>query len=409
MSGFGKVPPCSADCPGCRDFLGSKGGKSAYDVGDGSDVVGDTFAEPLAPEMQEFGLLASSAGATPGGLSAAPGMIGDFFSTGYGMRFSSAGQLASSGGTGPHNEVVVPNGTTLPLAGGDRRFKVADNTSPFPTDRYFFTYHHFHGALLDARGTPRNLDRMLFGLEKTFRGGLCSLEVRVPFSSGLSSDQSVLPGSDNTATEFGNIGLALKRLIYQGERMKASLGLGMVLPTAEDTSLRDSLRNKVVVEFSNDAYYLQPFFGLLYEPNNCWFFQTFVQMDFDTNGNEVRFANDPSNDGVIQDQTLLYMDYSAGYWVFHNPCGGRIVSGLAPMVELHYTTTVNSPDSVSRFGGADETTNFAGRQDVLNITGGLRFEIWGSNYLTVAGVAPLRDGLDKIFDAEFSLQYVGLY
>lgn len=36
------------------------------------------------------------------------------------------------------------------LAGGDRRFKLSDNNSPFPQDRIIFTYHHFHNAIVDV-------------------------------------------------------------------------------------------------------------------------------------------------------------------------------------------------------------------------------------------------------------------
>ena len=144
-------------------------------------------------------------------------------------------------------------------------------------DRYFLNYHHFDGALLAADGVSHNLDRALFGLEKTFCDGLCSFEVRLPLSSGLSAGQSAYPNSDNTATEFGNLGFALKRLIYEGQCVKASVGLGMVLPTAQDTSLRDRALDQVVVEFDNQALYLQPFLGILYSPNERLFFQSFFQ------------------------------------------------------------------------------------------------------------------------------------
>jgi hypothetical protein len=36
------------------------------------------------------------------------------------------------------------------LAGGDRRFKISENNSPFPQDRIFFNYHHFHNAVVDV-------------------------------------------------------------------------------------------------------------------------------------------------------------------------------------------------------------------------------------------------------------------
>jgi len=419
LSGFGKVPPCDANCVGCRDFLGRCRGGVKGRVGDsGGDGIiagGDGMSGgpdvPAEPDMTDYGFLATNLGATPGGLSAAPGMIGDFFGTGYTMRFESAGQLPSRGGqtTPPPGSVVVDHGTTMAIAAGERRFKIADNTSPFPVDRYFFNYNHFNGALLTARGDPFNLDRAVFGLEKTFCDGLYSFECRLPFASGIDANQSVEPNSDNAATQFGNVSLAVKRLLYQGPTVSTSIGLGMVLPTAQDTSLRDPLGN-MIVEVYNQAFYLQPFAGLLWTPNDCLFVQSFIQADFDTCGNQIDFLATRGIEGVIQDQALLYTDFSVGYWIYRDPCGTGCVTGVAPMMELHYTTTLEDTDRFDRSSNdSDVVTNFVNRQDVLNLTGGLRFEMWGSGYLTLAGVAPLRTGTDKIFDAEFSVQYVQLY
>jgi hypothetical protein len=360
--------------------------------------TGDDFMiedEPMyaEPDTGGMGLLAASAGATPGGMSGMPGMIGDFFSTGYRTRLPSFGQSGHG----------FENGTTIGVAGGDRRFKISDNNSPFPVDRVFFNYHHFHNAVVTGSASDASVDRGMFGIEKTFINDLYSVELRLPFASGLNADQDVA-GDGNLGTEFGNLGIAMKRLVYRSCTVAASVGLGMVTPTAKSTTLTGNGRT---LRIDNNAFYLQPFFGVYWAPNNRLFTQFFMQADFDTVGN--RFTFDNGDQYTLQDQDLLFTDFSAGYWVYRNPC--RWFSGLAPMIELHHTTTLQDTDA---FGDPsdpsdDSIANYANRQDFLNLTGGLRFEFGGRTYLTASGVAPLSTGDNKAFDAEFSVELVRLY
>ncbi len=54
----------------------------------------------------------------------------------------------------------------------------------------------------------------------------------------------------------------------------------------------------------------------------------------------------------MQDQSLLFLDMSVGYWVYRAQ-NAPFLKGVAPMVELHYTTTLQSPDEAPAgdFGG----------------------------------------------------------
>src|SRR5207253_9907353 len=40
---------------------------------------------------------------------------------------------------------------------------------------------------------------------------------------------------------------------------------------------------------------------------------------------------------------ILQLDLGTGYWLFRNPEGHRL-TGIAPTVELHYTTTLSNAD-----------------------------------------------------------------
>jgi hypothetical protein len=356
------------------------GGAGAGDIAGAGDDIGS------------FGLLASSAGVTSGSTSAANNMIGDFFGGGYSMRLGCLGSLGAPA-------------TNIAIAGADRRYKFAENNSPFPTDRLFFNYSHFHNALLTVDGRSANLNRGTFGLEKTFFDGLTSVEIRAPLLSGLNSNQVFDPGADNVTNEFGNVALAFKLLLVERPCFAMSTGLGIVLPTADDTLVSDS-SGAPVFRMDNEAVYLQPFIGMSYTPNDRVFWQSFAQLDIDTGGNTAELIGGSS--GVIRDQTLLFLDTSIGYWLFHDRRNGRILTGLAPIAELHYSTTTEGTN-VLTLSSIDSVSNPNNRQDILNITGGLRMEVLGDSYLTLAGVAPLREGSDKLFDAEFGVQFMRKY
>src|SRR5437868_14222530 len=101
----------------------------------------------------------------------------------------------------------------------------------------------------------------------------------------------------------------------------------------------------------------------------------------------------------------MYVDCSVGYWLFYNQGaergGGGFITGLAPVVELHYTTSLQDAEPIDSIIRPVST-----RVDILNITGGLFFKIGPSAGLTVGGVAPLRTrASDKEFDAEVPVQF----
>ncbi len=79
-------------------------------------------------------------------------MIGDFFGNG----------IFVSPNDGPYGS------GSLPIAGGDRRYKVSDNLSPIPTDRVYFNFHQFNNAVTDINDNSRDVTRYTFGVEKTF-------------------------------------------------------------------------------------------------------------------------------------------------------------------------------------------------------------------------------------------------
>jgi hypothetical protein len=341
----------------------------------------------------------------PGGLGAvataespAVHMIGDFFGSGYFL-----------GG--------MDGFATVPAAGGDRRFKATDNINPLPQNRLFFNYHHFHNAVSDIAGVNQNVDRFTFGLERTFLDEMMSLEVRVPFASGLDSVQ--VTGLDDTITsEFGNIALTVKILLHQCGSLNFTSGLATVLPTAEDASVAGDTTLTVL---ENNAVHLQPYLGVNYS-NACsrFFSSAYIATDVDLNGNALstglRSAGTPAALtplGDVRDQTLLFFDWQIGYWLYQDYGHIGYLNGFAPVFELHYSRALEEPQLFT----PDVMGNPFGKADLLNLTAGLVFDFRRAATLTVYGAAPLRREkrvrfgrtVSPVFQAEFGVQCVYRY
>jgi hypothetical protein len=129
-------------------------------------------------------------------------------------------------------------------------------------------------------------------------------------------------------------------------------------------------------------------------------------LDIPASGNSVDLsALGPGTLGVFSEQMLLYLDLSFGCWLCRNACAAYL-TGLASVVELHYTTTLQDTDLVAGTvaGRPIQFRNSANRMDALQLTVGLHGEIANRTLLRVGGVVPLGDGDDRFFDAEIQAQ-----
>ncbi len=348
---------------------------------DADDDVAPPPPPAMPPQPTNIAASRSALGLTFGSPSAVPNMMGDLF-----------GGLLS---------LQENFDSTMAIAGGDRRFKISENVSPIPQDRVFFNYNHFENALTDVDGVNHSLDRFTFGLEKTFIDGNASFEVRLPIVSGLDAFQSL--SGDNSGVEVGNLGMYVKAILLSGTDWAMSGGLAMTVPTGNDSQANLS---SDFVEIENDAVHLAPFLGYLTRPNRCWFAQGFIQADFDLNGNDVYDGtlSDRVYRGTVQEQNLLFVDASVGRWIHRScdPCRG--LRGVAAIAELHYTTTLNDTDTVSPVGNPYTVSNPYNRMDILNATGAVVVKYPKSSF-RVGAAAPLRDGEERLFDAEIIFQF----
>lgn len=238
--------------------------------------------------------------------------------------------------------IVVP----VPAAGA---FKIAENASPRPVDRVFFTWNYFddlrgpqtgfNGPLQNANtlvtpvpggvatstvntfipGTPQlvtDLYREVFGFEKTFLDGNASIELRVPFVQLLSN----LDGFG--VRNIGDLTLITKLALLNNRETSNvfSVGLAVTVPTGPGIDTIDGDLHSTL---------LQPWFGYIWNRDR-FFLQAF---------HSVVIPTDP------RDVTLFFNDVGLNYWLYRGE-PDRLVSFVVPMVEAHVTTPLNHRDAM---------------------------------------------------------------
>lgn len=180
------------------------------------------------------------------------------------------------------------------------------------------------------------------------------------------------------------------------------------MPTADDSRVVLPDGTPLLV-LRNDAVHLGPFLGALWTPNSRLFSQGFLQFDFASVGNTVQANRDGqglSDVGRLNDATLLILDWGVGYWVLRDSRPYRALTGLAWTAELHWTRSLQDPDTVS-VGSPAETpatgvvTLDDTKLNVLDLTLGCHFA-WRQKTIVTCGYAvPLYVGSARPFDGEF--------
>ena len=225
------------------------------------------------------------------------------------------------------------------------------------------------------------------GFEKTFLGGLMSIELRLPMATTL--DNNVFfDGTTNTSQgEIGDLALAVKGLLVRRDTFLLSGGLAMTVPTAQGSQyyLGQSYSNPLMT-ISNQSVHLMPFFGVFWTPNDRLFAVGYFQVDVDVNGDPVAVGDNSSPPtvqiGRFRDPTMLYVDLALGYWFRRSDSAEYLVTGLAPVVELHVNQSLDSSSSLSSF-------NANGPAEAISVTGA--FDTFSNFDLTVGARLELQE------------------
>lgn len=256
--------------------------------------------------------------------------------------------------------VTQGSGSQIPLATEQdiarertlTRYKVADNASPEPRCRAFYSFNYFQ----DAFDTSGDVARNFWGAEIAFFRRSASIDIRANVNSFFEF-------TSPARTDFGNLFTTFKAVIWRSEDVLFSGGMAVGWPTGIFPEL-----------VAADNYYLSPFFGYIWAPTSeSWFIQGFQQLDFPTQS---------------EDQPLMHTDVGVGLWLYEWG-----VCSIAPTVELHAYTPFGDPPS----GNLANLTY----RDVLNMTVGSTLYVT-RHFSVASGVGfPLLSQSD--YNVEFQL------
>lgn len=262
-------------------------------------------------------------------------------------------------------------------------FNIAENGSPMPIDRVFVFWHHFRNVgfptganaptatfnnqitvgtgnrigqvtstdtLTVIQGAPRvDIDREVFGFEKTFLDGYASIELRAPLVHQGGG------GANFGVNAFGDLTIIGKYALYldRAQNNVISTGLGVTVPTGRSIYTVDGRIHDVL---------LQPYVGVL------WNFDRFYVQGFTS----VVIPTDS------QDVVQMFNSFGINYWLYR---GGpdRLLSFVVPSVEAHVTTPLNQRD----YSGPIVVP------DAVVLTGGVHLGLFRNTTLTVGAGAPV--------------------
>ena len=377
--------PC-VPCPTAPSGGTAAGEAGPGVAGSGAGVAAET-PQSAGPSPSDL-FAQAGAGAASGPESIAPNMVGDYLGGFFTM------QTQSSFG-GQTQTLVLPGGAVP-------RYKMAENTSPIPTDRVFFDYDYYSGVPLNTKSM--SLNAITPGFEKTFLGGAMSVEVRLPMASTL--DNNVfLDGSTSTGIgQVGNLGVAVKALLFHSDTVAISAGLSIDCPTAPNVLCFPEQGDTDGIQILSQSVHLLPFVGGIWTPSDRMFLIGFMQVDVDANGSQVNDYDLPSSSfggsvtsvGRYYEQTMLYLEGTAGYWIRRDD-PNKWINGIALFTELHGNQSLNTSRGVETQVG----TTSGGNISILDMTLGADFQIGEMTTVTAAYCTPLTD--QREFNNQFRL------
>ena len=213
------------------------------------------------------------------------------------------------------------------MPSASHEFKIADNESPRPQDRFFSTFNFYNNVEGDANRRMGadigiiNVYRQIIGFEKTFFDGNASIGMRLPFNL-LDARNGDTPGLSGTSADIGDLTVILKALLWEDRDrgLLLSAGVAVTVPTGPDSFAGVP---SVVGAFHNTL--VQPYLGSLWSLNNL-FVQGFSAIDIPTDSNDV---------------TFMFDDIGIGYFLLRGNGAGRFITGLAPTFEVHINTPLS--------------------------------------------------------------------
>jgi hypothetical protein len=310
-------------------------------------------------------------------LPSAPEMQGDVGPAAFIPPAAAAAVAKATAGAG-----TAPSGKVALL--DERWFKIADNSSPRPQDRVFFSFNFYddlNRSLNQRLGAPvgnMRLYRETFGFEKTFFGGATSIDMRLPLNSlSVGSPVAALGGSN---TALGDVVVILKYAPYRDivNDNFYTVGLAVIAPTGPN-NLAGFFPAGATGHTVHDTL-LQPYIGALQHWRKMYI-QGFSALDAPTSS---------------QDVTLWYNDLGVGYFAYWTPNRSRWVTAVVPTFETHITTPLDHRGSITTATGVIAF-------DTVNLGAGTNVQVLGRGWFNVGVVTPVTG--PKPFSVEALAQF----
>src|SRR5262249_10198310 len=149
------------------------------------------------------------------------------------------------------------------------------------------------------------------------------------------------------------------------------------------------------IQLLNQSVHLLPFVGSVWAPSDRLFFIGYLQVDVDANGDsindvDVAFPGAPvtvlQNDGRYYEQTMMYLEGTAGYWIRRND-PNHLINGISLFTELHGDLSLNTSAALQTQVG----TMSGGNISILDMTLGANFQIGDMTTVTAAWCTPVTD------------------
>lgn len=265
--------------------------------------------------------------------------------------------------------VPVPGPITNRIGGivpGPRDFKIAENESPRPQDRVYFSFN-FYDDILSSLNRSFNTGlnnpdayRNTFGVEKTFLDGMGSIGLRLPLNT-FHGNSSLDPELNGTSNALGDLSVILKLALYGdafGDNWFVS-GLAVTPTTGPDAFAG------LAGAAAPHSTALQPFVGYLWNTGNCYV-QGFSSIDVPTGSGEA---------------TLMFNDIAVGVYLYRNPGADSGLTAVAPTFEVHVLTPLDSRNTNLR-------ARTLGAVDIVDLTTGVNLEFNDRRRLAVGVCVP---------------------
>src|SRR5262249_39969278 len=155
-------------------------------------------------------------------------------------------------------------------------------------------------------------------------------EVRFPFASTIDPTYMSEEGFVDRSTEFGNLSVILKALVYSEGSTHVAAGIGVGIPTAQDVRVHN-VDNAELIHIKNDVVHLIPYLAVLCTPDDRFYAQAFGQVDVGLGSYPVSINPDLTGlqpAGRLRDTTYMALDFSTGYWLIRDE-RAPLLTGLA--------------------------------------------------------------------------------